>query len=103
MNFTGGVVHIINQVLTLPANISTTAVDAGLSDTAGALMQANLVSAVDSAEDLTVFVPNNAAFQAIGSALPNLTTQQLAGILQYHGKLENLNLLNAIILMTIQS
>jgi len=33
---------------------------------------------------LTVFVPNNAAFQAIGSALPNMTTQQLTNILEYH-------------------
>ena len=87
MNFTGGVVHVINQVLTIPANISTTAIDAGLSDAAGALIQSNLANAVDSAKDLTVFVPNNAAFQAIGSALPNLTMQQLAGILQYHGML----------------
>lgn len=87
MNFTGGVIHIINQVLTLPANASMTAVDAGLSDTAGALMQANLVDAIDGAKDLTIFAPNNAAFQAIGSALPNLTMQQLAGILEYHGKL----------------
>ena len=76
---------MINRVLTIPANISTTAIDAGLSDAAGALMQSNLANAVDSAKDLTVFVPNNAAFQAIGSALPNLTMQQLAGILQYHG------------------
>ena len=80
-------VHIINQVLTVPANVSTTVVDAGLSDAAGALMQANLADAVDSAKDLTIFAPNNAAFQAIGSALPNLTVQQLAGILQYHGKI----------------
>lgn len=37
--------------------------------------------------DLTVFVPNNAAFEAIGSAVGNLTMEQLAGILAYHGKL----------------
>lgn len=90
MNFTGGVVHVIDRVLTVPANVSTTAVDAGLSDTAGALMQANLVSAIDNAKDLTIFAPNNAAFEAIGSALPNVTMQQLAGILEYHGKLHTL-------------
>ncbi|MCJ1341642.1 hypothetical protein MMC09_006938 [Bachmanniomyces sp. S44760] len=84
LNFTGGVIHIIDNVLTIPENISTTAIAAGLSSAAGALTQTNLVSTLDSAKDLTVFVPNNAALEAIGSALPNLTTDQLAGILGYH-------------------
>lgn len=35
--------------------------------------------------NVTVFAPNNEAFQNIGSALPNLTMQQLASILEYHG------------------
>ncbi|KAL8916614.1 MAG: hypothetical protein Q9172_006229 [Xanthocarpia lactea] len=83
-NFTGGVVHIIDTVLTIPQNVSSTAIAAGLSGVAGALTQAELVDAVDSLEDVTIFAPNNAAFQAIGSALPNLTMTQLAGILQYH-------------------
>lgn len=33
---------------------------------------------------MTIFAPSNAAFQAIGSALPNLTTDQLTSILTYH-------------------
>ena len=36
--------------------------------------------------DVTVFAPNNAAFQSIGSALGNLTMTELANILEYHGK-----------------
>lgn len=86
VNFTGGVVHIINQVLTLPQNISFTAEQAGLSAVAGALTKANLVDALDSATDVTVFAPNNAAFQAIGSATGNLSMADLANILEYHGK-----------------
>jgi len=84
INFTGGVIHIIDQVLTLPANISYTAEAAGLSAAAGALTATNLADAVDGLSDVTVFVPNNAAFQAIGSAVGNLTTAQLASILEYH-------------------
>ncbi|KAI4157481.1 MAG: hypothetical protein L6R39_000666 [Caloplaca ligustica] len=83
-NFTGGVVHIIDTVLTIPQNVSSTAIAAGLSGVAGALTRANLVDTVDSLKDVTIFAPNNSAFQAIGSALPNLTTSQLASILQYH-------------------
>ena len=72
--------------MTLPQNISYTAEQAGLSAVAGALTEANLVDALDSAMDVTVFAPNNAAFQAIGSALGNLSMTDLANILEYHGK-----------------
>lgn len=83
-NFTGGVIHIIDTVLTIPQNISTTAVQLGLASIAGALTAADLVETVDYLSDVTVFVPNNEAFQAIGSALPNLTTEQVTAILTYH-------------------
>lgn len=84
VNFTGGVIHIIDSVLVPPQNISTTAVAAGLSSAAGALTRAELVQTLDTAMDITVFVPNNAAFQSIGSALPNLTMEQITSILEYH-------------------
>lgn len=84
MNFTGGIIHVIDNLLTIPMNISATAVAANLTSLAGALMNAKLEMAVDSAKDITVFAPNNAAFQAIGSALPNMTMQQIANILEYH-------------------
>lgn len=84
MNFTGGVIHTINSVLTIPMNCSSTATEAGLSGVVGLLDQAELTDAVDTAKDLTVFAPSNEAFQKIGSALPNLTMEQVADILQYH-------------------
>ncbi|KIX95958.1 uncharacterized protein Z520_08213 [Fonsecaea multimorphosa CBS 102226] len=84
VNFTGGVVHIIDDVLTVPQSISDTAAQLDLSAATGALTSANLVTTVDTLSDVTLFVPNNEAFEAIGSALPNLTTQGLSSILQYH-------------------
>ena len=45
-----------SNLLVLPQNISSTAVAAGLSGVAGALTRANLVEALDTAKDLTVFV-----------------------------------------------
>jgi uncharacterized surface protein with fasciclin (FAS1) repeats len=44
LNFTGGVLHIIDTVLTIPESDSATAVAANLTALAGALTQANLVS-----------------------------------------------------------
>ena len=71
-------------MLTVPAKISVTAEAAGLSAIAGALTDTKLVDAVDDLMDVTVFVPDNAAFQAIGSAVGNLTIAQLTSILEYH-------------------
>ena len=84
VNFTGGVIHIIDRVLTIPQNVSTTAVAANLTSAAGAFTAANLAGTVDGLTDSTFFVPNNEAFQAIGSALPNLTMEVITSILTYH-------------------
>ena len=70
--------------MTLPVNVSGTAVEAGLSGLVGALTKANLVSTLDDAKDVTIFAPNNEALQNIGSALGNLSTEDLTKILQYH-------------------
>lgn len=82
--FNGGVIHIIDTVLTLPISPSMTAVDSNLIALAGALTQTNLVSAVDSLKDATIFAPSNDAFKAIGSATSGLTMMQLINILEYH-------------------
>jgi uncharacterized surface protein with fasciclin (FAS1) repeats len=84
VNFTGGTIHIIDSVLSIPQNDSATAVAANLTDVAGALMKANLVNTVDGLHNVTIFAPANSAFDRIGNLLPNLTTQQLTSILEYH-------------------
>ena len=51
--------HILkpfSTLLTVPVNTSGTAQQAGLTALSGALTRANLVDAVDSARDLTIFV-----------------------------------------------
>jgi uncharacterized surface protein with fasciclin (FAS1) repeats len=84
LNFTNGIVHIIDNVLLIPQNISETAVQFNLTSIVGALTAANLATTLDGLSDVTVFVPNNAAFSAIGSALPNLTMEEVTSILTYH-------------------
>ena len=71
-------------MLSIPQNITTTAQQANLTSLAGAIQQLGVTSVVDGLSDVTIFAPNNAAFQAIGSALPNLTMEALTGILEYH-------------------
>jgi len=70
--------------LTVPQSPSSTAAGANLTSLTGALTTADLVSTVDGLEDVTIFAPSNAAFQAIGSALGNASTEALTGILTYH-------------------
>ncbi|KAI9683325.1 MAG: hypothetical protein M1829_005395 [Trizodia sp. TS-e1964] len=84
VKFNGGVVHIIDTVLTVPESIALTATAANLTALAGALTTANLVGQLQSLKDVTVFAPTNAAFAAVGSAVANLTIDQLVSILGYH-------------------
>lgn len=84
VNFTGGVIHIVDTVLTLPMNISSTVLAANLTSLWGALNDTGLATTVDDLRDVTVFAPSNDAFQAIGPALENLTMTDLGNILTYH-------------------
>lgn len=43
-----------------------------------------MVEAVDTTRDVTIFAPNNEAFQSIGSALENISTEDLSSVLTYH-------------------
>lgn len=51
---------------------------------AGAATQADLVHPLEELSDVTIFAPNNDAFQKIASAAGNITDDMLAEILQYH-------------------
>jgi uncharacterized surface protein with fasciclin (FAS1) repeats len=84
VTFTGGIVHVIDSVLTIPMNDSATALAANLTALAGALTTADLVNAVDTARDVTIFAPSNNAFAAIQNLAANLSTEQLSSILTYH-------------------
>jgi uncharacterized surface protein with fasciclin (FAS1) repeats len=59
LKFTGGIIHVINNVLTLPQNVSTTLIDAGLSSLYGALNITNLLNTVNDFGDVTIFAPSN--------------------------------------------
>lgn len=82
--FNGGTIHVINRLLTLPQNISTTGVALNLTSAVGAITALNLTQTVDHTEDVTIFVPDNAAFSAIGSVLNTTNTTLLTEVLSYH-------------------
>jgi len=84
VNFTGGVIHVIDRFLVLPEVPSDTLTTAGLSSLRGALNQTDLIEAVDTTPDVTIFAPSNEAFRNIGSALANISNEDLASVLTYH-------------------
>lgn len=72
--------------MTIPEPISITATLLGLKGVAGALEKTGLLEAVDTTPDLTVFAPNDDAFQKVAAQVSHLTVEQLATVLGYHGQ-----------------
>jgi transforming growth factor-beta-induced protein len=82
--FNGGVMHVIDTVLTEPESPSVTALDTGLTSLAGALVKTNMVGGVDTLQDVTVFAPSNAAFGAVGNVVESANNELLSEVLEYH-------------------
>ena len=76
--------HVIDSVLTIPLNATSTALSADLGALVGGLISTNLISTIGSAADVTIFAPSNQAFVAAGSRLRDLNQLQLLGVLEYH-------------------
>ncbi|KAL8738549.1 MAG: hypothetical protein Q9181_000656 [Wetmoreana brouardii] len=105
LRFTGGIVHVIDTFLIPPQNFIQTVPQFNLTAAGGAVENASLADYLNTHPDLTVFVPQNAAFQALGSTLESLPSQQLQRILNYHVVNSSTvgyssNLLNGTILRT---
>ena len=76
--FSGGTVQVIDTFLTPPQNFMNTTRQFNLTSAGGAIARAKLNDTLDNVRDLTIFVPNNDAFQRIGTGLTNLSVEELA-------------------------
>lgn len=85
--FTGGIVHIIDTVLTVPERITRTAARAKLTTLLELLEKTGLATTVDETPDVTVFAPTNAAFNAAADVLGKLDANAVATVLKEHGML----------------
>lgn len=83
-NFTGGVVHVIDNVLSIPSDLTGVLGQENLTALAGAVATANLGATLTGLEQLTLFAPNNAAFDKIRDVASTLTVEQLTDVLSYH-------------------
>ncbi|KAK5656843.1 hypothetical protein OQA88_4391 [Cercophora sp. LCS_1] len=83
-NFTGGTVHIIDSMLSLPTNLTGTLLSANLTAAVGAISQSGLSASLDATPELTVFAPTNAAFESVGNLVAGMSAEDLQNVLGYH-------------------
>lgn len=87
---TNGVVHVLNNVVLPAETVADVAIDNGFTTLVAAVIQAELLPALTNPlSNLTVFAPNNAAFQdlvdELGITIPELLSiPELSEILLYH-------------------
>ena len=77
-------IHIIDKLLLIPLSVPATLIAGNFTALAGAATQANLVAPLEDLSDITIFCPNNDAFQRLAASNVTVTDDQLAEILQYH-------------------
>jgi uncharacterized surface protein with fasciclin (FAS1) repeats len=83
-NFTSGTLHILDSLLTMPANLTNTLLNANLTAAVGAIKESNMSDELSEQSEMTVFAPNNAAFEVIGSLIAGMTPNDLETVLGYH-------------------
>lgn len=84
LEFTGGVVQVIDSLLIPPSNITATTQAFNLTSFEGALYAADRLTSDAATKNLTFFAPWNAAFQALGPAISSMTSDQIAEVVDYH-------------------
>lgn len=68
----------------LPQNVADSAYAANLTDFMGAMGIGKQLDSINWAPDITVFAPNNAAFQRINAITANAPDSEIARALNYH-------------------
>ncbi|KAF7511068.1 hypothetical protein GJ744_005299 [Endocarpon pusillum] len=83
--FRGGVMHVIDSPLLPPQPLIQAAVPFNLTGFLGAAYQnQSLAQFITQARDVTLFVPNNIAFEKVGSTVTSIDEQSLSGLVNYH-------------------
>ena len=82
--FQGGTVQIVDTFLIPPQDFMNTTRQFNLTGTGGAAAQAGINNTLDTETDITIFAPNNEAWQRVGSGVEGLSVSQLTNLLGYH-------------------
>jgi len=82
--FSGGVVQVIDSLLIPPTNLTETTTAFNLTSYQGALYATESIDNFTDTPNYTLFAPNNAAFQALGSAISGLSMEDLTSVMDFH-------------------
>ncbi|KAG9248650.1 FAS1 domain-containing protein [Calycina marina] len=83
LSFTGGVVQVIDSLLVPPTGFPETAQAFNFTSYEGATYATNKTDNITYTKDLTLLVPQNQAFLALGPAISSMTSDQLAQVVDY--------------------
>jgi transforming growth factor-beta-induced protein len=95
LDYSNGVIHTIDMTLTPPANDIVDVVKYNAEMSEGAQFTvlysllasddySDILAAINGSDNLTVFAPTDAAFQAIESTIATLSVDQIKEVLKYH-------------------
>jgi transforming growth factor-beta-induced protein len=86
IRFNGGIIHLIDTVLTTPASIEATANGEGIQTLIQTLDRPgiDLLETVEDLKDVTIFAPSDGAFDAAESTVSGLNDDGLRSALTYH-------------------
>jgi transforming growth factor-beta-induced protein len=86
IKFDGGYIHLIDTVLTPPANVAATSYTEGLETFVQTLDRPgiDLLDTVEDLKDVTIFAPTDGAFDSAESTISGLNEDGIRSALTYH-------------------
>lgn len=84
ISFTGGLIHVVDNLLVPPTQVDKTAQAFQAKSFLGSLYAANLMPDIAYRKNVTIFAPSDEAFKLVGGTLQGLNATKLARIMNYH-------------------
>ncbi|EGR46759.1 uncharacterized protein TRIREDRAFT_65522, partial [Trichoderma reesei QM6a] len=84
INFQGGLVQIVDNLLIPPSRIENTTKAFNVPNFLGGLYASKLMPKISDEKNITVFAPVDGAFASVGGSLKHLDARALARIMGYH-------------------
>lgn len=84
ISFSGGLIQVVDNLLIPPTQISNTAIAFQAKSFLGSLYAAKLMPDIAYRKNVTIFVPQDDAYKAVGGTLQSLNATKLARIMNYH-------------------
>lgn len=82
--FQGGIIHIVDNLLTPPSPIRQTALNFQLNSFLGGLFETHIMPKLSGEKNVTIFAPTDHSLRYVGGSLENADDETLENIMAYH-------------------